>query len=101
MRQEKITFATAPSNGTRTSRIAADSIVRHAKTLRQKVFQALLSAGEAGLTREELETVCEMDGNTLRPRVWELIRAKSIRELPETMTRKTASGRQAAILTAY
>lgn len=91
----------ATHNGTRTSRLAADSIVKNAATLRLKVLQALLSAGQGGLTREELEEVTGMGGNTLRPRVRELVLAKQIRELPEPMTRRTHSGREAAILTAY
>lgn len=89
-----------PQNGTLTSRLAADDMVRLAPTLRLRVLQALLSAGEDGLTREQLEHVTALDGSTLRPRVWELMKDGTIREIPDR-TRKTLSGRFAAILSAY
>lgn len=82
-----------PHNGTPTSIDAADGLV-DASTLRATVLEAIRAATN-GLTREELEGVTGLSGNTVRPRVWELMRAGRI---TESGRRPSASGRAAAVL---
>ncbi len=86
---------TAPHNQTSTS-IAAAHELTDAVTLRERVYDAI-AAAPAGLTREELERVTGLSGNTVRPRVWELVRAGRITTCG---TRPTTSGRRAAVLIA-
>lgn len=66
---------TAPHNGKPTSQSAAASITRSGRALidRERVYQAVLASGVRGMTRKDLEEALQLDGNTLRPRVWELL----------------------------
>lgn len=82
-----------PHNGTPTSIDAADGLV-DPSTLRATVLEAIRRAPN-GLTREELEGVTGLSGNTVRPRVWELMRAGRITACG---CRRTASGRAAVVL---
>jgi hypothetical protein len=82
-----------PHNGTPTSIDAADGLV-DASTLRATVLEAIKQAPN-GLTREELEKATGLSGNTVRPRVWELLHDGRIMQAG---TRPTASGRAAAVL---
>jgi predicted ArsR family transcriptional regulator len=66
-----------------------------AKTARARVLAAL-QANPAGLTRQELESELHMDGNTIRPRVAELMARGLIR--PSGEIRRTASGRASEVL---
>jgi DNA-binding Lrp family transcriptional regulator len=84
-----------PHNGTPTSIDAAEAI-HDASTLRATVLAAI-EAAPNGLTREELEKATGLSGNTVRPRVWELLRAGRITACG---CRPTASGRAAAVLVA-
>ena len=70
-----ITQPTAPHNGTATSQAAAASVTRSGRALidRERVYQAVLASGVRGMTRRDLEETLQLDGNTLRPRVWELL----------------------------
>ena len=65
----------APHNGTATSQSAAASVSRSGRALidRERVYQAVLASGVRGMTRRDLEETLQLDGNTLRPRVWELL----------------------------
>lgn len=65
----------APHNGTATSQEAAASVSRSGRALidRERVYQAVLASGVRGMTRRDLEETLQLDGNTLRPRVWELL----------------------------
>jgi response regulator of citrate/malate metabolism len=85
-------FTQPPDNGTTTSKAAAKSV--DAATLRACVLETI-EAAAAGLTREEIEAATGLSGNTVRPRVWELVHAGLVAECG---TRRTASGRAAAVM---
>ncbi|MFA5261532.1 MAG: hypothetical protein WC450_09915 [Candidatus Omnitrophota bacterium] len=90
-----------------TSRQAA--IVKYdagdAECQRDRILRALLFASD-GLTREEIETETRLDGNTVRPRVRELMsEAKGWQDRKPCIrvtgrTRPTRCGRQAEVLEA-
>ncbi len=79
-----------------TSQKAAESIREHAGTMRHKVWQSLVVFGP--MTREEIEAVTGYGGNTVRPRVAELVKRRLVRETDQR--RKTKSGREAVVLEA-
>jgi hypothetical protein len=85
-------------NGTATSIAAAESIRGTAATDRQRVLDAIRAAGIHGLTREQIEVATGLAGNSVRPRVAELIAAGTIEEAGEI--RRTSTGRAARVLTA-
>lgn len=87
-----------PHCGTETSRAAAKAIKPTAGTLRAQVHQFIKSRGDMGATRNEIEVSLSMSGNTVRPRVRELIAAGLIVDTEETRT--TPSGRSASVLVA-
>lgn len=87
-----------PSNGTATSDAAASSIRPHAETLRAFVYQFVRSRGDYGATRHEIEAAIGLAGNTVRPRVCELMNSHKLVETD--LTRITPSGRKAAVLVA-
>jgi len=63
-----------PHNGTKTSRAAArDKQVAGAAVDRGRILLALADAGSRGLTREEIGQILSMPGDTVRPRVWEMM----------------------------
>jgi len=84
----------APHNGTPTSREAALSIRRALPALEQRVLVYIASRAD-GCTREEIGDALHMGGDTVRPRVAELLARELVREDGE---RKTRSGRPAAVL---
>lgn len=92
-------FGDPPHNKTRTSIAAAASKRSSVATERFRVISYIRSCPN-GATREEIEDGLGMPGNTVRPRVWELLgnsgHARQLREGPTT--RRTRSGRQAFIL---
>jgi hypothetical protein len=83
-------------NGTATSIAAAESKRGSAATDRQRVLDAIRAAGIHGLTREQIEVATALTGNTVRPRVAELIAAGTIEEAGEL--RRTTTGRAARVL---
>lgn len=89
-----------PHNRTPTSVAAATSKVSDAATERARVYAYIASLGAVGATREEIEDALQMPGNTVRPRVWELMgnggHVARIREAG--FTRATRSGRRAEVL---
>ena len=86
----------APSAyGSATSEAAARSIAQHMPELRLRVWCAVELAGWAGITAEELESACEMPGNTVRPRLVELREDGLV--MDSGRTRRTESGRSATI----
>lgn len=87
-----------PSNGTATSDEAAIAIKPHAETLRRAIHEYVASRGTFGATRNEIESDLSIAGNTVRPRVLELIDQDKLIETDRT--RKTPSGRNASILVA-
>lgn len=84
-------------NGTATSIAAAESIRGTAATDRQRVLERIRAAGIHGLTREQIEVATGLSGNSVRPRVAELIAAGTIEEAGEI--RRTSTGRAARVLT--
>jgi len=86
-------FDQPPDNGTATSNAAAKAVPDAAR-LRACVLAAIAESA-AGLTREEIEAATGLSGNTVRPRVWELVRTGLVAECG---TRRTASGRAAAVI---
>lgn len=82
-----------------TSRRAAEHIAGKTPTLRTKILDWIRDQGAWGATREEIEIELHIDGNTVRPRVAELLRMHAIFVAPEA-TRPTLAGLQAEILVA-
>jgi hypothetical protein len=94
---DRPTVYVAPHNGTPTSKAAAESLSAESTyTIRETIYRFIASSGD-GATREEIEEALGIGGNTVRPRVRELLAAFRLREYGE---RKTRSGRNAAVLTA-
>jgi hypothetical protein len=85
----------APHNGTATSRDAARRITPSLQRLQLRVLQAVVSVGSA--TRQELESLARLPGDTIRPRVDELLKLKLLKE-PEGVFRLTKRGRKAQVL---
>lgn len=88
----------APHNGTPTSRGAARAIRHRAQTIRLKIYDLLVSRGANGATREEVEQATGFVGNTVRPRIVELVEAHLVQE--SGRTRPTVAGRAASVLVA-
>lgn len=83
-----------PHNGSATSRAAAKRHRASAAIQRSIVLAAVIRSPD-GLTREQVSDVTKIDGNSVRPRVVELVKARLLKELGE---RPTRSGHAAAVL---
>lgn len=81
--------------GSETSREAAESVADDVAALRAIVFELFQREGEAGLTDDEIAATLELDGNTARPRRWELAQDGVIRD--SGRKRKTRRGRNATV----
>jgi predicted transcriptional regulator len=81
-----------------TSLAARDSIREKAPSLRERIYAFIGEMPTCGATRDEIENHLHLSGNTVRPRVRELIDAGRIYETKET--RLTRSGRNAFVLRA-
>jgi len=88
--------ARAPAVQTsRTSMQAADSLTPATlNAMQRRVYEFLLDRGAAGATDEEMQNGLPMPASTQRPRRVELARKGLI---VEAGTRRTASGRMAAV----
>ena len=80
-----------PHNGTVNSKRAAERVKPSAAVARLIVFEAISNAGIHGLTREEIEAVTGLPGNTVRPRVWDLMKTNAIEEGGEVRPCKSGS----------
>jgi hypothetical protein len=102
VRQETLPCPEPPArHESSTSIAAAEKIKPDANTQRALVLSYLRGRGSTGATREEICTALGMSGDSIRPRVWELMRAKPVPLVVETpATRRTQSGREAFILCA-
>jgi len=78
-----------------TSRDAAEAVRPDANRLRSVVYAAIRGAGPDGLTDEEGIGRTGLSPSTYRPRRVELVAGGMVRE--SGRTRKTASGRKAAV----
>jgi len=84
-----------PHNGTATSIAAADSqSTRKVQLDRERILAHVRNSG--GETRDQIEEATGMIGNTIRPRVKELLRAGKLVET--TIQRPTRTGRGANVL---
>jgi hypothetical protein len=88
----------APHNGTDTSIAAAQDIEPHLDRLCAVVYEAIKSRGMDGATREELESLTDLPGNTVRPRCKRLLFLGLVTPCPHGQVRRTASGRAAEVL---
>jgi predicted transcriptional regulator len=86
-------FDRPPASNDTTSREAADAIAPSANTLRGRVLQFLRIMGPN--TAQCLEAELPMDGNTLRPRLRELVKAGLVCDSGERRT--LSNGRKAII----
>tara|TARA_R110002111_G_scaffold240492_1_gene302150 strand:- start:160 stop:570 length:411 start_codon:yes stop_codon:yes gene_type:complete len=78
-----------------TSEVAAARIATFSPNQRERVFEAILSAGARGLTDEEGETITGIKTQSYTPRRGELVSGRLIRDTGER--RKTQSGCTAAV----
>ena len=85
-----------PHSGKETSLEAAESMSSKAGAIREQVYQFIKRCGDYGCTRDEIEAYTGYAGNTVRPRVWELVKRKRVVECADT--RLTRAGRKAEIL---
>lgn len=83
-----------PHNGTPTSAEAAGQIKECAATLRGKLLRRL-QATPQGLTDEQMQILCRMEGSTQRPRRRELEQMGLVYKT--ITTRRTTSGRLAVV----
>ena len=89
----------APYSNTTTSLEAAVNLDPDKRiSTRQKVFDFIRSQGDHGATRQEIEKATGIDGNTVRPRLSDLFKERSI--AVASFRRKTTSGRNAQVLVA-
>jgi hypothetical protein len=76
-----------------TSRLAAAAIEPHRANLQRRVYDAIV--GNGGLTAQEIEKATGLAGNTVRPRIVELVKAGSV--IDSGTTRLTRSRRKAVV----
>lgn len=81
-----------------TSREAAESMRETAASARGRVLRMIAGRGQFGATRYEIEQILVMSGNTVRPRVVELLKAGLVEETDQR--RLTGTGRWAVVLRA-
>ena len=81
-----------------TSHAAALAIAPHLNHLEQVVYDTVHAAAPLGLTREMIEDITGLAGNTVRPRCKKLLKLGRI--ALATWTLPTRSGRQAEVLIA-
>ena len=79
-----------------TSALAAQEMKPHAGKLRERVFEYVKSQGDAGATSDEIEVALGLIHQTASARARELVLLGRLRNSGNT--RKTRSGRHAAVL---
>lgn len=98
MRQEQqlsIDYSAPYVRHSATSKAAAKAIAPVAGTQRAMILEEIKVAGERGRTDCEIQAMCMLSGDTVRPRRGEILKAGLIRD--GGMRRKTASGRHAVV----
>ena len=95
MNQLCMTFTAPYARHSATSKAAAKAIAPVAGTQRALVLSEIKCMCEYGRTDGELQAICGLAGDTVRPRRGELLKAGLIRDSGKT--RKTASGRDAVV----
>ena len=90
--------------GSETSRAAAVAIDRNAENIRGRILDYIRSCGIYGATREEIENTLHLTGNTVRPRIKELLGETKKHETPmierAKHMRKSRSGLSVEVLVA-
>jgi len=86
-------FGRPPASNDTTSRAAADAIRPHRESLRDRVLGTIKCLN--GATAWDIEFGTGLSGNTVRPRLRELVQAGRVYDSGET--RRLASGRKAII----
>lgn len=89
---------TAPHNHTDTSKEAAELVRPSVNAKQKRILDFLKLMDGTGATRDQIETALDIPGNTVRPRIKELIDAGLVAETLET--RKTQRDRNAVVLVA-
>lgn len=84
--------------GSDTSEAAAESIGYRVNRLEHIVLNAVHTAADTGLTRQEIETKTGLAGNCVRPRIWALEKRGLV--VDSGVRRLTTSGRRAAVMIA-
>ena len=80
-----------------TSQAAASRVADESSaTQNRQILRALWQSGINGCTRDELQTQCEMSGDSVRPRCKGLM-ARGLMEVSDEI-RQTAKGRSAEVL---
>lgn len=81
--------------GSQTSKDAADAIKPKMATLQQRVLDTIKSAGERGMTDEQVRSITGLGGSTEVPRRIELVAKGLVKDSGKT--RKTRGGRNATV----
>lgn len=81
--------------GSDTSVTAAKRVETKAGTDRRKVYDFIRERGEQGATDSEIQIGLDMTGDSERPRRWELLKAKYIRDSGKK--RETPAGNPAVV----
>lgn len=92
----------APFSEPTSSRDAAEAIESERENLREIIYRDI-KAREEGLTCEEVCEITGLDGNTVRPRIWELTgqaRGFEPRIIKTEKRRRNVSGRTARVYVA-
>lgn len=80
---------------------AAEKAFLRAGTLKEKIYNLLLAAGNAGMTPEEISNALGYNtsdgGNTVRRRMIDLQKSGMIRHHPELITRTNKAGNEALV----
>lgn len=79
-----------------TSKKAAYENMPRSGSQRWRVLRAIAMQGGSGATREEISRMTGLDGDSVRPRVWELMQGGWV--MASAVTRKTNDGNEAEVL---
>lgn len=89
-------MAQPPSVHVDTSMEAAEAIKPVASSIRARVLKYIRECGTFGATEEMVEDYLKLDGNTIRPRIWELMKEGKV--IDSGSRGFTKSGRKARVL---
>lgn len=87
-----------PNNGTSTSKSAAQVNFPRNGTQKHKILALLKRKEGYGATREEIGLALGLSGDTVRPRVAELLEGRWVEAAKPLTTRKTQAGNDAEVL---
>ena len=84
-----------PSQPVETSQQAAQQILPVAGTIRAMIYKMIKDAGFRGVTDAEIQEACGLDGNTARPRRYELVNEGAV---IDSGRKRTASNGRSSIV---